>query len=466
MKIVKDEKKQINLHPLVIYFVLKGTESKDMVDVVKSMNKHKTFTRRVFKFEAIDEVGKHSAEVDGSLTSSIKGYNMFVRFVDATNDCYYYGVEKVDFSVNPNEVQQRIVDFVTNVCKQNVMHLQERLTKCDQEASGMAEHKTVLQQMQHEFRLASMVKSNKRGLLGRLMNNEVATPIVIAVEDGMDRVCYGRAMRMEKEAPIKKSPMDMEMYMFHTQMPQGFKDKFDKAAKDNNPQYMWEYMMSLLGAPDKETSDEIAKGYYNADYDYALKRDNMTRMKQGTKPEITIEVRKQVKKVLASGKKKMEYGIVITVDGMAYPFFFKGKDQTMAYVCTLLRCKMKERMFLHEFYNNGKGKRCKFSNRKCSAKWIGAVYDEIYPYDNKSADEWYSNINNKMGRPLNQGKSQCNAIINEVLAALPDASLYCNLDLRVDNLGDTYLSVDVDPKSIIIPKEMKFLISDFEELMS
>ena len=38
MKIIKDEQRQINLHPLVIYFVLSSKDSKERAEAVSKLN--------------------------------------------------------------------------------------------------------------------------------------------------------------------------------------------------------------------------------------------------------------------------------------------------------------------------------------------------------------------------------------------------------------------------------------------
>ena len=71
MKIIKDEQRQINLHPLVIYFVLSSKDSKERAEALSKLNKYQGFTRGIFKFQTIEHVGKYSEEVSLELTDEI-----------------------------------------------------------------------------------------------------------------------------------------------------------------------------------------------------------------------------------------------------------------------------------------------------------------------------------------------------------------------------------------------------------
>lgn len=53
MNIIKDEQRQINLHPLMIYLVMSSEDCKERTAAVNRMNRRHAFTRSLFKFRTI-----------------------------------------------------------------------------------------------------------------------------------------------------------------------------------------------------------------------------------------------------------------------------------------------------------------------------------------------------------------------------------------------------------------------------
>lgn len=440
MKIIKDELRQINLHPLVIYFVLSSKDSKERAEALIRLNKYQGFTRGIFKFQTIEHVGKHSEEVSSELTDAIKRYNMFVRLVDDNSDAFYYAVHKVNFNLSADEVEYSIQKFIVDVCKQNIKQLASRDTEYSLH-SVSPEKQMAVRQMQQSFHKAMTLMGYKHGIWARLMGEDILEipPMASITRDGNTQ-----------------------------KMPKGFTEKFEKAAKNNNPQYLWSWLESLTGAPGKEESDEIAKGYYNKKYAPTLKRDLRRRTQPIEMPTISVEIKHIVKKVLKNEKKKKkkEYGFVFMVNDKVFPICFGSKDQTMLYACTLIRQKMSEKMYLHEFFNNSKGgsSKTKFKKGK-SEKWLKAVYEAIFPQDAREFSDWIGKVKEAHGHPLNQGKSQSSKRIEEILDSQPSAIYFCSVNTKEDEIGDSYYDIKIPSEKIIIPKEMQFLIDEFDNLM-
>lgn len=438
MKIIKDEKRQINLHPLVIYFVLSSKDTKERAEALNQLNNYQGFTRGIFKFQTIEHVGKYSEEVTSELTDAIKRCNMFVRLIDDNSDSFYYAVHKVNFNLSADEVEYSIQKFIVDVCKQNIKQLASRDT--DYSLHGVSPEKQMaVRQMQQSFHEAMTLKGYKHGIWARLMGEEVLEirPIASITRDGNAQ-----------------------------EMPKGFTEKFEKAAKNNNPQYLWSWLESLTGAPGKEESDEIAKGYYNKKYTPSLKRDQRRRTQPKEMPTISVEIKHIVKTVLNSGREKKEYGFVFMVNDEVFPICFGSKDQTMLYACTLIRQKMDEKMYLHEFFNNSKGSssKAKFKKGK-SEKWLKAVYEAIFPHDAREFSDWIGKVKETHGRPLNQGKSQSCKRIEEILDSQPSAIYFCSVNTREDEIGDSFYDIKIPAEKITIPENMQFLIDEFNDLI-
>lgn len=432
MKIIKDELKQINLHPLVIYFILYSKDYNEIATALKQLNRYQGFTRGLFKFQVIKRADKHSNAVSKELTDAIMRCNMFVRLVDDNSDSFNYAVHNVNFNRSANDVEYSIHTFIVNVCKQNIKQLESRAIEYAQQGVSM-EKLMEVQLMQQSFQSAINLKGYKHGVWENLMNENT--------------------LEIKPLASITRQ-----------EMPKAFKEKFDKAVRDNNPLYLWSWFESYMNAPTKEESDLIAKGYYNTKYSSSLKRDIFRRTRPEEKPVISVEIKQTVTKVLKDGLKKKEYGFIFMVNGETFPICFGSRDQTMLYACTLLRKRIGEKMYLHEFYNNHKGKSTRFKRNK-SANWLNAVFNCLFPYKQRDFDEWKMNVEAKKARPLNQGKSQIARQLEELFETQPNAIYFSIVNTREDDLGDSFYDVMIAPERIIIPDEMQFLINEFEDLM-
>lgn len=231
-------------------------------------------------------------------------------------------------------------------------------------------------------------------------------------------------------------------------MPNGFSEKFAKAARYNNPQYLWAWMVN------------------HKTYAPELKRNKLRRPQPEEAPTISVEIKHIVKAVRRDGTTKKSYGFVFKVDDEAFTIIFGSKDQSMLYLCTLLRQKMGEKMYLHEFYNNTKGDSSKAKFKKLmSDKWLKAVYDSIYPFDARDFKEWIGKVRSGNGRPMNQGKSQSSRQLEELFESHPSAIYYCTISTREDEVGDSFYDLKIPSNMITVPENMQFLIDDFEELM-
>ena len=462
MKIIKDDQKQINLHPLVIYFVCSSKDSKEKATALNRLNKYQGFTRGIFKFQTIEHVGKHSENVSSELTDVIKRYNMFVRLVDNNFDAFYYGVDKVNFNLSTDEIEDSIQKFIVDVCKQNIKQLSSRETEYSLQGASL-EKQMAIRQIQESFREAMALKGYKRKVLPRLTDGDG----IITFQEAMAlKGCKRKVLpKLTDEDGIISRSIDMKCALAK-EMPKDFTKKFEQAAKNNNPQYLWEWLESLIGAPDKEESDEIAKGYYNKKYASALRRDQRRRTQPQENPVISVEIKHIVKTVLKSGRKKKEYGFVFTVNNEVFQICFGSKDQTMLYACTLLRQKMGEKMYLHEFFNNSKGSsiNTKFKMGK-SDMWLKAVYETIFPNDARNFSDWIDKVKQNHGRPLNQGKSQLSKRIEDILDSQSSAIYFCSVNTMEDEFGDSFYDIKIPSKQITIPENMQFLIDEFGYLM-
>lgn len=440
MKIIQDAQRQINLHPLVVYFVMSPDKKEELAEALKQLNKYKGYTRGIFQFQTVERVGNFSAEVSSDVTESIKRYNMFVRLANDSTESFLYAVHKVNFNLSDDQVEYSIQKFIVEVCKENVRLLENKITLLSSDENTAPERLFALRQMQQTFREAMAKENFKHGVWARLMGHEVAVVRPVAehiVRNGNDK-----------------------------RMPRGFAEKFEKAARSNNPEYLWSWIESYTGAPDKETSDEIAKGYFDTEYDHTLRRDKKQRNRPKDTPEISVEIKHNRQKTFKDGREKYNYDLIFMVNGDMFPVHLGSKDQMMLYVCTLLRHIMGEKMYIHEFIHNTKGKSAKTRfQRKNSQRWLKAVYDTLYPYEARDFNQWYRSLETRKGSPLSQAKTQSDKQVEQALEPYPSAVYFCTTNTKEDKLGDSYYDIKIDPKRIIIPEEMQFLIDEFYDLV-
>lgn len=275
MKIIKDELCQINTHPLVIYFVISSKDTKECVESLKQLNDHLIFTRGIFEFQTIEHIGKHSEEVSGELTKIIKRYNMFVRLADDGLDGFQYALHKVNFNLSPDEIDYSIKNFITEVCKQNKNLLANKIAQNSKPGSVSTEKQNALRQMQNTFHEAMKLKNFEHGVWMKSPD----------VETQKNKTIFSRINNSQT-------------------MPKIFVENFIQASLNNDAQFLWDWFESYAGVPNKESSDEIAQGYFDAQYDDGLKRDILRRRCPEDKPNISIEIKQITTRTLRDGNEK------------------------------------------------------------------------------------------------------------------------------------------------------------------
>jgi len=193
--------------------------------------------------------------------------------------------------------------------------------------------------------------------------------------------------------------------------------------------------------------------------------ENVVRSRQNnqTPPTVTVEIKRNVTKIMKGGKKKMEWGVEFKINDRFYTVNFGSKERAMLYMCTLLRTKIGEKMYIHEFFNNSKGKFSRLK-KQSSRVWLKAVFETIFPNREREYKEWVGKIEAKNGRPLNQGKTQANNLIKRTLEDEPKAVPSCVLNTNHDKLGDSFYHIDIKAENIIVPNELSFLVDKFYEM--
>ena len=195
------------------------------------------------------------------------------------------------------------------------------------------------------------------------------------------------------------------------------------------------------------------------DMSYEETKAHMERFASGAKDEPTIKVsiiKNPVQRLHAEREKNWEpWSIRISVNGEAFDLNVGSKDQRMVYVCTLIRQKLGEHIYLHEFFRNSKGQNCKFT-KNGSEEWLRKVYNLLFNHPARNFSEWMEKVDDtaNRGRSINQGKSQINASLKKLLKGFNmNASKLPVIDTMKDENKDSYYTTILKPENIDIPEE-------------
>lgn len=418
MKIIKDELRQINLHPLVIYCIVSPKDPKERIEALNRLNRYKAYTRGLFKFQLIERDGTFNEDLTPDLIDKIKRCNMFVRLIDDGSNCFCYARNKVNYNLSPDEIDYSIQKFVVDVCMQNISHLESRTAQCAHQEDSSQQMWT-LHRMQQVFQEALNLKKARHISWSRLIDDEVSVSsngILHAEKVVLDS---SESRLTQKDNQLKKFIRQLE----------------ETLASEVNKEWLLAELRRVDEAPSLEESDENAQS--------SVKR----------KPTISVEIKQVVKQTLKSGREKTAYGFVFTIDDETYSVYLGGKEQTMIYACALLRQKMGQKMYRHEFINNSRGlsPETEFTREKAKP-WIKKIYEFLFKNDSCEFAKWYSKLETNSGQPLNQGKSQINSKIKD---NLPESAVYfCKVNTKSDDLGDTYYDIQIPAEKITVPEEL------------
>ena len=174
-------------------------------------------------------------------------------------------------------------------------------------------------------------------------------------------------------------------------------------------------------------------------------------------PKIKVSIVKMPEQwKLPEGMRTKElWAIKINVNGESFNIKVGSKDQRMVYVCTLIRQKLGEHIYLHEFFRNSKGQNCKFT-KNGSEEWLRKVYNLLFNHPARNFSEWMEKVDDtaNRGRSINQGKSQINASLKKLLKGFNmNASKLPVIDTMKDENKDSYYTTILKPENIDIPEE-------------
>ncbi len=427
MMIIVDRQKQLNYHPLIVYFMLQPEDYAKYANHLRQLNRYLNYTHGIFKFRAVQRGEEYSQYLTDNLAETIKQYNVIVRLVDDYEGNFNYALFTMDFSQDPALFEKSLQNFIIEVCEQNVKNLNEQLQHF-QETNENEESQTTTFKMIDIFRYAIKRKGTRDGIWRMLTNPD------------------SRELKLPSFIPERlPSNIDEVKKSIYKALP-------NNEAKENF-KFLIDYFESRMNAPDTKDSDRIVQGTVDKTCSEKLIADHITRLVPETRPDITIAIKIVTTKVLKDRTSKA-WGVEININGETIPVYMGSVAAYMVYVCTLLKQKMGTHLFRTAFKRSLPGKNS-YVGRHADVKWLEQVYRLLYPLPTIPFDTWYIKMQKNSCHEINQGKSNSIRIIKEKLKKFPYAIEYCSILTAVDENQNTYYHLDIPAERIIIPEELQ-----------
>ena len=429
MKVFKDSKKQLNLHPLVVNFLLTNNEKARYGKRIKEWNDKQAFNCGLFQFNIATRTRHNSGELSETLTQELDECNIIVRLFDnVKKDSYYYALHQLSFAQDNDRLEWEIQSFMNEVCKQNV----KRLSDCLKSGHSISPERKIASE--------SLIRTLKGAI-------KTLTPII---------------SRYKEQYSAQEDSNDLpeawvEDYLLIMSQLQG------KKAKDAMSRFM-AIVEGVYDTASVEDTTKITDGAVNGQKDETLRDDiacrQDTALKSKTSPNITLEVKKITTSKTRTGREKKNYGVEFTINDNKIQVYFGGTDATMIYISSIIK-----QMAGSRFYRKNMllplPEKNSFMKRSLVVNWLEALYKNIYPGADIAFDEWYRKMR-KDPHIISQGKSACaRKVANELskngeLLSIP----LCVLQAREDEEG-LYYALDLpSTANIILPPNLEMFLSE------
>lgn len=442
MVILHDKHNLINIHPLIVYFILNEEEELNYRSDIMRLGRYLAYNRGMFKFRVVKRTSDTNFDLPEKLRNAFADNNMFMRLIDSPNGGAYYAMQHVDFTADGSEIETTIHNFVTEVCKCNHKKIKQQMDM----SLNDPERRKALESIHNALKKATDVKvqanawSRHRTDYSSRGGNEVIFASLYQVASHYN------------EAPLQEIPTSAIALLKE----QGI-SSHDAPRIANR---MWELFTETLNAPDDISSARAARSALDGEFAKVIKRKKVKQTPPAHDMNIKVEVKEVTRKTTKNGTAKKSYGVAITVDDKTCEIYLGGNPQTFLYIATLIRHKNGEPFYIHEIYNNSKGTKSSYKREK-SKPWLTALYNELLYLPETSFSKWADKVKEQHGRTVSQGKSNANSAVTEALGELNPALYYCLLTTKEDKLGDSYYTLNIDPDNIVIPHKIEELCRQY-----
>lgn len=462
MKIFKDNKKQLNINPLVVYFIMTPEEKKHHARDIERLNRSKTMNHNLFKFTIVVRARYNNNVLTKGLIKDMEKSNVIVKLFDNDDERFSYALETVEFKEGYFESQ--VESFLYDVCKLNIKYLKSEKKRLDNYPSK--ERKDAVEILLKSFTEIVNdfgVKKVRTITSGRTFSVPLTSNDIDVVSDF--------------DYPYKPVPHGSVSKGTVRKIPRGIEDDIRYAMgskegrkKEDAKKRLITMIEGWFDAPSSGYSKKVLTGAVDNTKSEALEEDSYTRHPSSQVPNISVEIKKITVLNRKDGTKRENYGFVYNIDGENVEMYIGGTEPAMIYACTLLKQYTGARFYLDDLKIR-KGELSKFNPNTSEKKyqsatleWIKQIYKVFVPSAEKDFSEWYASLFNLQdkspGHPIYQGKSACNSKISKTLKEHRKAIYFCTLQAREDSKGKFYEADLPSSESIKLSKELLKLVPE------
>ena len=462
MKIFKDNKKQLNINPLVFYFIMTPEEKEHHARDIERLNRSKTMNHNLFEFNTVVRARYNNNVLTKGLIKDMEENNVIVKLFGNDDERFSYAFETVEFKEGYFESQ--VESFLYDVCTLNVKNLKSE-----------------------KKRLNNYPSKERKGAVDILLKS-----FTEVVNDFGFKKVHVIASRRYSDVPSTSNDIDFVSdfdYPYKpvscgpvsngnaSKIPRGIEDDIRYAMgskegrkKEDAKKRLIAMIEGWFDAPSSGYSKKVLTGAVDNTKSETLEEDTYTRHPSSQVPTISIEIKKITVLNRKDGSKKENYGFVYNIDGENVEMYIGGTEPAMIYACTLLKQYTGARFYLDDLKIR-KGELSRFNPNTSEKKyqnatleWIKQIYKVFVPSAEKDFPEWYASLFNfqdkSPGHPIYQGKSACNSKISKTLKDYRKAIYFCTLQAREDSKGKFY-EIDLpSSESIKLSKELLKLVPE------
>ena len=428
MKEVKYSRNIVDIHPLVVYFVLSDDEHERYADDVKRLNDYAWMTLGVFEYKSLKREAIEWGEMSEEFGAMLNDCNMVVKLMDSGDDQSRYLFNRVDLDGDGDAVVGAIRSFVLGVSERDV-----ELT--DAYIASLRHCKTV-----DDDRRLYYLGCIKDLLLDALKQRKGRTPLwgevctIKSADRSVMMCCECVTMHNDNEVLSYGLPRggfgalqdDIYNVLKRTQSKKSASREICKLLEE----------MGLLEREEIVGAKQTSADGKNASCD-DVENDN----------KIFI-----VRTLSPNGRKK--WGVETIVNGKKYTVLFSGRDSTMLYYAVLLRTKMGQKLYLKELYDTTK----EDGGGRLIRKWLAPLYNIIYRFDDRPYSEWADMFIGQQ-HAVNQAKCACNRALKKAMGKDADAYL---LEREDDEHNKRFYAIGCDEEDIYLPKELDIFLESAE----
>lgn len=409
---IKHSQKLIDIHPLIIYFILSDQECDEYARRIKSLNRYVWTSLGLFEYRCVRRLEREYGDLPTDLSQALNENNVMVKLMSdgGRYDCYAF--HYVDLAGEEEEVIEALRMFAREVCRRDIEQLESYVAKLKRQ-SIEANGEQIGQYTAIKEHFAKALKKRPR-----------VQPAWAESEEGSVSVSTGsRTIKVNAACEIST---DIDTILRKHGMS---KDEAEMTSREIRR------LIDDIYRLDKKSSHK------NAQYQVYGSKSS------GAQSRISIE---RFTSVTKHGKAK--WGVNIMVEGTAYPIVFASKDQTMLYFAMLLRHKMGRKLYLNELCGNSTGA----GGKADMIRWLKSLYDIVFRWDSRDFKDW-SKMFLGSSHAVSQAKSRCNKILVQEVAVVAKEYM---IQLEKEHNRKSYYTIDCSSANIDLPSELKSLMAE------